>query len=119
MPLNFTLVATNPNDTTGGGGSLADPMHDVDAVGPWFVWPNQEMESAVSPFCVVAASEVRAMYAALDDEVIAGGETVLPVDAADVWTGYGPEVTGQGDGAEGEVDYNDPDAFTRAFTSTE
>lgn len=74
MPLNFTLVKTNPNDTTGGGGTLAAPMHDADAVGPFFVWPNQEFESGASPYAVVAASEVRAMYDRLLDEPMAGGE---------------------------------------------
>ena len=120
MPLNFTVVDINPNDTTGGGGSLADPMHDVDATGPWFVWPNQEMESAVSPFCVVAASEVRAMYRALDDEVIAGGETNAQRADVDAQHPYeSVAITGQGPGAEDEVDYNDPEAFTRAFASKE
>jgi hypothetical protein len=122
MPLNFSLVATNPNDTTGGGGSLAGPMHDTDAVGPFFIWPFQEFDSAVSPHCVVAASEVEAMARVLagDGVPLAGGEYIevhsVPADAE------APNPTGQGGGdpavsGPDEVDYNDAEAFHRAVVS--
>jgi hypothetical protein len=84
MPLNFDLVQVNPNDITGGGGSLAGPTGDADATGPYFIWPNQEYESYISPYAVVAASEVRAMAALLDQyeaggvEPLAGGERDTP-----------------------------------------
>lgn len=114
MPLNFELVDTNPNDSTGGGGTLAGPMHDKDATGPYFVWPNQEYENYISPHAVVAASEVRLMAEALrkhesgELEVLAGGErntntSFIQVPPASV------------DGPESEVyDLADPDSFAKA-----
>lgn len=123
MPLNFTLVDVNPNDTTGGGGSLAGPTKDADAHGPYFVWLNQEFESYASPHAVVAASEVRAMAEALaaydrgELDAVAGGEhdTHPGTEAAAV-----AAVTGQfGDGTHpvaNEFDFNNPDDFTRAFS---
>ncbi len=113
MPLNFTVVATNPNDTTGGGGSLAGPMHDVDATGPYFIWPNQEFDSGASPFCVVAASEVRAMAAALDREPLVGGE--IEYDTSTRVLDPVSSHTGQGSGGKDEVDFNDGEAFARAL----
>ena len=68
MPLHCYLSETNPNDSTGGGGSLAGPMKDADAHGPWIIWPNQEFESGASPHCVVAASEVAEMVRLLKAE---------------------------------------------------
>lgn len=81
MPLNPTLLETNPNDITGGSGSLAGPTGDQDATGPYFVWPNQEYESFLSPAAVVAASEVRLMAKMLDEyeagqlDALSGGES--------------------------------------------
>lgn len=114
MPLNFDLVQVNPNDTTGGGGSLAGAQHDADATGPFFIWPNQEYESFISPYAVVAASEVRAMAEALDRyesgdlEPLAGGEkdTPDPVELQPV--GQAPTIESP------EFDFSDPDAFKRA-----
>lgn len=114
MPLNFDLVEVNPNDSTGGGGTLAGPMHDKDATGPYFVWPNQEFESHISPAAVVAASEVRLMAAALaafeagDVQALAGGEgQTIPPQVS--------QVTGAGQGDESEVfDFSDPEQFARA-----
>lgn len=114
MPLNFTLVEVNPNDTTGGGGTLAAEMHDADAVGPYFVWPATEMESGISPYVVVAASEVDLMAQKLADfregrvDAMAGGERETPVEQV-------TQDTGAGTGPESEVfDLADPEAFTRA-----
>src|SRR6266576_394580 len=97
MPLNFDLVEVNPNDSTGGGGTLAGPMHDKDATGPYFVWPNQEFESYISPHAVVAASEVRLMIEALQryedgaEQALAGGErTILPQPAEPSAAAGGP-----------------------------
>jgi hypothetical protein len=129
MPLNFTLVDSNPNDTTGGGGSLAGPEKDTDATGPYFVWPNQEFDSGASPFCVVAASEVRAMAQALgmqdpdepfEPETIAGAEgTVVSVAAQAGHPGYADYVVhNPGWTASTEYDLTDTeqaDAFTRAL----
>ena len=123
MPLNFDLVDTNPNDTTGGGGSLAGPTKDADAHGPYFVWPNQEFESYASPHAVVAASEVRAMAEALaayergERDAVAGGEkepdhAALAAPAAAVTGQFGD---GEHPGAH-EFDFNNPDDFTRAFS---
>lgn len=119
MPLNPTLVATNPNDITGGGGSLAGPTQDQDATGPYFIWPNQEFEDYISPNAVVAASEVRLMaqmlaaYEAGELEPLAGGESseVQP----DV-----PSTPGAGEGPETPVftvdDRPSAEAFILAFT---
>ena len=114
MPLNFDLVEVNPNDTTGGGGTLAGPMHDKDATGPFFVWPNQEFDNYISPHAVVAASEVRRMAQALDEYeagtlgALAGGERETPVETA-------VQVTGAGTGpVSPEFDFGDPEAFARA-----
>lgn len=114
MPLNFDLVEVNPNDTTGGGGTLSAEMHDADAVGPYFVWPATEMDSAISPAVVVAASEVDLMAAKLAQyregslAPLAGGERETPVVAVtqDTGAGRGPESE--------EYDFSDPDAFARA-----
>jgi hypothetical protein len=86
MPLLCYLVDKNPNDVTGGGGTLAGEMQDADAKGPFFVWPAQEFESAASPHAVVAASEVEHMYAMLHGrgEVLAGAETVAHDEPAEV-----------------------------------
>ena len=108
MPLNFDLVEVNPNDSTGGGGTLAGPMHDKDAEGPYFVWPNQEYESFISPHAVVAASEVRLMAAALQryeggEFALAGGERIILSEPV-------AQVTGAGVGAESrEFDLLDDD----------
>ena len=98
MPLNFDLVEVNPNDSTGGGGTLAGPMHDKDATGPYFVWPNQEYESYISPHAVVSAAEVRLMADALahwesEGGALAGGERELypAAVAQDTGAGTGPE----------------------------
>lgn len=114
MPLDFYVVDVNPNDSTGGGGSLAGPMHDKDATGPWVVWPNQEYESYISPHAVVAASEVRLMAKALDNleagrtEALAGGERESYVEPP-------TQDTGAGTGPESEVyDLADPDSFDKA-----
>lgn len=107
MPLNFDLVEVNPNDSTGGGGTLAAEMHDTDATGPFFVWPATEMDSGVSPYAVVAASEVRLMAAALQKyeggelDVMAGGERTILSEPIEQYTG-----AGQGDAAR-EYDLND------------
>lgn len=114
MPLNFDLVEVNPNDSTGGGGTLAGPMHDKDATGPYFVWPNQEFESYISPHAVVAASEVRLMAAALaayeagDAQVLAGGERQTAPPAVNQDTGAGQQ------NAAPEFDFSDPEQFARA-----
>lgn len=115
MTLLTFLVTTNPNDATGGGGSLAGEMHDADAKGPFFVWPAQEFESAVSPHAVVAASEVDEMARQLAEyraggEALSGGEdmshtgdtkapVLVPDDTPD------PEV----------FDLESPEDFRRAF----
>src|SRR6266576_4626138 len=83
MPLLCYLVEKNPNDVTGGGGSLSGEMQDADARGPFFVWPAQEFESVASPHAVVAASEVEHMYHMLHSEqVLAGGEASTVTEAA-------------------------------------
>jgi hypothetical protein len=75
MPLLCFMVEKNPNDVTGGGGSLSGEMQDADAKGPFFVWPAQEFESPASPHAVVAASEVEHMYRMLHSEqALSGGE---------------------------------------------
>lgn len=123
MPLNFELMAVNPNDVTGGGGSLAGPAHDADATGPWFVWPNQEYESGASPYAVVAASEVAAMVRGLiafsrgELEPLAGGEPETDTSHLadqDAGAGSGP--------ASPEFDLDLPDgaeAFLAAFAHRE
>ncbi len=114
MPLNFQLVDANPNDTTGGGGSLASPQKDADATGPYFVWPYQEFESGASPFAVVAASEVRAMaralaeYEAGDLQALAGGEGVEVTVVPD-GPGLPPRAPSE------EYDFSDPEQFAAAF----
>ena len=95
MPLNFDLVEVNPNDSTGGGGTLAGPMRDKDVEGPFFVWPNQEFESYIAPHAVVAASEVRLMAEALQRyeggslEAMAGGERIILSEPVEQFTGAG------------------------------
>ena len=115
MPLLCYLVETNPNNATGGGGTLAGEMHDADAEGPFFVWPAQEYESAISPTAVVAASEVEHMYRMLHDlgtDVIGGGERMAHDEAVPT-----PPTTG----AESPVfDLDDPAEaadFLKAFSS--
>lgn len=119
MPLNPTLTESNPNDITGGGGSLAGPTHDQDATGPWLVWPNQEYESYISPYAVVAASEVRLMAQMLADyeagelEPLSGGESSeVPPEI--------PPTPGAGEGPETPVftidDRPSAEAFILAFT---
>lgn len=108
MPLNFDLVKVNPNDSTGGGGTLSAEMHDADATGPYFVFPATEMDSAISPYVVVAASEVRLMASALaryesgDLDAMAGGELSLATPTVTTDTG-----AGHGD-ASPEFDIDDP-----------
>lgn len=119
MPLNPTLVADNPNDITGGGGSLAGPTGDQDATGPYFIWPNQEYESYLSPHAVVAASEVRQMvqmldlYEAGELDALSGGESAdVPPEV--------PATPGVGEGPETPVftvdDRPSAEAFILAFT---
>lgn len=124
MPLNPTLTESNPNDITGGGGSLAGPTHDQDATGPWLVWPNQEYENYISPYAVVAASEVRLMAQMLADyeagelEPLSGGESseVPPEQLHNVGVrpGAGPESPVFEVNPEADIDQSA--AFILAFT---
>ena len=74
MSENFKIVDVNPNDNVGGGGCLCSESKDTDCKGPFAVFYTTDMSSNVSPHPVIGAGCLRAAVAALDGEVLAGGE---------------------------------------------
>jgi hypothetical protein len=82
----FHITEVNPNDTTGGGGCICSPSQEIDCVGPYAVFPGNDMENIVSPHVVVG---VRCLKAALrsieENEPLSAGErmTYADVRAAD------------------------------------
>lgn len=71
---DFYVTDTNPNDTCGGRGCACSPGHVSDCVGPFVVFPGNEMDSILSPHVVLGAKCLRAAAAALDGEVLSAGE---------------------------------------------
>lgn len=71
---DFFVTDTNPNDVSGGRGCACSPGHVSDCVGPFVVFPGNEMDSILSPHVVLGEKCLRAACAALDGEVLSAGE---------------------------------------------
>lgn len=71
----FFVSDTNPNDVCGGRGCACSPSHVADCVGPFAVFPGNEMDSIYSPHVVLGEKCLRAAVRALDGEILSAGET--------------------------------------------
>jgi len=74
---DFFVSDTNPNDVCGGRGCACSPGHVTDCVGPFVVFPGNEMDSVLSPHVVLGEKCLRAAAAALDGEILSAGETAF------------------------------------------
>lgn len=74
----FKTTDRNPNDEVGGGGCVCSPAAQPDCVGPYAVFPGNDMESPLSPHVVLCLSCAEAVVNALTVGEIgrAGEETV-------------------------------------------
>lgn len=86
MPRQVELVATNPNDVSGGGGCACSSVKTANQEGPFLVFPLTEMDHVYSPHNVVC---VRCAEQGIErgrrEGVLAGGETSdLPVESTAV-----------------------------------
>jgi hypothetical protein len=71
----FHIVEVNPNDAVGGGGCVCNEGAHTDCTGPYAVFPAQEMESNLSPHCVISVKCARQIVAKADGgDALAGGE---------------------------------------------
>ena len=84
MSENFKIVDVNPNDNVGGGGCLCSESKDTDCHGPYAVFYVHDMASNISPHPVIGANCLRKAAAALDGEVLAGGEPVIELPAEEI-----------------------------------
>jgi hypothetical protein len=86
-----TLHESNPNDVTGGGGSLTSPEKHTGQRGPYALIPTNDMDSGASPHVVVSYDEFLDLKRAYEGEVL-GGSATADVPAAQLaFTGEGPE----------------------------
>lgn len=74
---DFYVSDTNPNDVCGGRGCACSPGHVTDCVGPFVVFPGNEMDSVLSPHVVLGEKCLRAAVRALDGEILSAGETMF------------------------------------------
>lgn len=66
----FEILDANPNEDTGGGGTLGSgETRSEDAQGPYVVFPATETASNVSPHAVLSYDEIVEIYEALADPV--------------------------------------------------
>ena len=74
----YSISATNPNESVGGGGCLCSETKCTDAGGPYAVFYGNEMDSGLSPHVVICAPCARGFVDALDGgaETIQAGEPV-------------------------------------------
>ena len=71
----FHITEVNPNDTTGGGGCICSPSKEIDCVGPYAVFPGNDMENIVSPHVVVGVRCLKAAMRSIEnDEPLSAGE---------------------------------------------
>jgi hypothetical protein len=71
----FMVSDTNPNDTTGGGGCICDPIRQIDCKPPYAIFPGNDMENIASPHVVVCKSCAEAMVEQMTHgEILSAGE---------------------------------------------
>ncbi len=74
MSENFHLSEQNPNDGIGGGGCACSPLKNVDAKGPYAVFPATETDSNLSPYVVVCAPCAELIVQRACGELLVAGE---------------------------------------------
>lgn len=74
MSAYFEVVETNPNEVTGGAGTVWSETRQTDDQGPYVVCFHTEMESNASPHTVIAFNQLKEMWDAIQGEVLSGGE---------------------------------------------
>lgn len=80
----LTISESNPNETVGGGGCLCHPIKSTDTRGPFVIFPQSEMESNLSPHCVLC----------VDCLCEANAKMVAAMEAGDMLnSGHADEVT--------------------------
>lgn len=71
----MVAVATNPNDVSGGGGCMCDPLKQIDCKPPYIVFPASDMASDISPHVVLCLGCAEYAVKLGHGEIVAGGET--------------------------------------------
>ena len=79
----FTIVDSNPNENTGGGGCLCSgELKSGNCDGPFVLFPAADMESGISPFAVLCKRCLNEAAAALEKaeksgQLLSGGDKLV------------------------------------------
>lgn len=88
----FKTSDRNPNLAVGGGGCVCSPVHQTDCVGPYAIFPGNDMESPISPHVVICQGCAEAVVLALCGEIGRAGEAAPVVVDAEVVEDAEPEI---------------------------